>query len=124
MKHIPLTTLTFLIFLCILFYSCKPNSKQTPETAIIPEINENPYQDAEMKAVIIPSEKNTFGYDIYVYDAILIHQPSRPGVSGNLGFATEEDALKVAELVIIKMRNNEMPPTITMQELQELGVLK
>ena len=110
-----------IVSLCI---GCKSTTKQTTEAEITTEINENPYKDAEIKAVIISSEDNTFGYDIYVYDAILIHQPSRPGVSGNLGFTTEEDALKVAELVIIKMRNNEMPPTVTMQELQELGVLQ
>ena len=84
---------------------------------------DNPYKDAEIKAAIIPSENGTFGYDIYLYDAVIIHQPSRPGLPGMSGFATKEDALKVAELVIQKIRNNEMPPTVTVRELQELGVL-
>jgi len=83
----------------------------------------NPYKDAELKAVIIPSENNTFGYDIYMYDAVLVHQPSRPGLPGNNGFASEEDAMKVAELVIKKIRNNELPPTVTIEELRALGVL-
>ena len=83
----------------------------------------NPYKDAEIKAVIIPSENNTFGYDIYVHGAVLVHQPSRPGIAGNAGFATEEDAMKVAKLVIKKIRNNELPPTVTIDELRELGVL-
>ena len=94
---------------------------QTKEDVIIQK--DNTYKDAQIKAVIIPSEGNTFGYDIYLYDAILIHQPSRPGLSGNIGFSTEEDAMKVAELVIKKMRNNEMPPTVTIKELRGLGVL-
>jgi len=83
----------------------------------------NPYKGTEIKAVIIPAENNTFGYDIYVYGAVLIHQPSRPGLPGNEGFATEEDAMKVAELVMKKIRNNEMPPTVTVEELRALGVL-
>ncbi|MCL2041712.1 MAG: DUF4907 domain-containing protein [Bacteroidales bacterium] len=56
-------------------------------------------------------------------NTVLIHQPSRPGLSGNAGFATEADAMKVAELVIKKIRNNEMPPTVTIEGLQELEVL-
>jgi len=36
---------------------------------------------------------------------------------------TEEDAMKVSELVIKKIRNNEMPPTVTVEELRGMGVL-
>lgn len=112
---------------CFLCSSCNTGAKQRTQEQQIEKNqvmeSENPYKDAEMTAVVIPSEENTFGYDIYVDDAILIHQPSRPGISGNLGFATEQDALKVAELVIQKLRNNEMPPTVTMQELEVLDVL-
>ena len=108
----------FLLFGCWFVWD---RAAQTHEEVFVQEVN--PYKDAEIKAVIIPSENNTFGYDIYLYDAVLIHQPSRPGISGNAGFSTEENALKVAELVIKKIRNNEMPPTVTVQELQALGVL-
>jgi hypothetical protein len=31
--------------------------------------------------------------------------------------------MKVAELVIKKIRNNELPPTVPIEELRELGVL-
>jgi len=95
---------------------------QTEEVVTVQE--DNPYKDADLKAVIIPSENNTFGYDIYLYDAVLIHQLSRPGLPGNAGFATAEDAMKVAELVIKKIRNNEMPPTVTIQELRELLIIE
>ena len=83
----------------------------------------SPYRDAEITAEINPAEGNTFGYDIYVYGSVMVHQPSRPGLPGNAGFATEEAARKVADLVIRKIRNNELPPTVTIEELRELGVL-
>ena len=35
----------------------------------------------------------------------------------------EEAAKKVAEFVIKKIRNNELPPTVTIEELRALGVL-
>ena len=41
----------------------------------------------------------------------------------NVGFAMEEDARMVAELVIKKIRNNELPTTVTIEELRKLGVL-
>jgi len=113
-----------IISICFLCGSCNSPAKKTNTTEVAQVVEqENPYKDAEIKAVIIPSEDDTFGYDIYLYDAVLIHQPSRPGLSGNLGFATAEDAMKVAELVIKKIRNNEMPPTVTLQELKELKVI-
>jgi len=108
----------FLLVGCLFLFFHNKNEQENS----IPEVV-NPYRDAEINAVIIPAENNTYGYDIYVYCSVLVHQPSRPGLPGNAGFATEEDAMEVAELVIKKIRNNDMPPTVTIQELRELGVL-
>ena len=96
--------------------------EQGKEEFSVPDAT-SPYRDAEIKAEIIPSENNTFGYDIYIYGSVIVHQPSRPGLPGNAGFASKEDAMKVAELVIKKIRNNEIPPTVTIEELRALGVL-
>jgi len=124
-KSIPIILpLSLFLSTILLWHGCQPNAQPTATATPTENIEQaNPYKDAEIKAVVIPSEDNTFGYDIYLYDAVLIHQPSRPGLSGNAGFATEADAMKVAELVIKKIRNNEMPPTVTIEELQGLGVL-
>jgi hypothetical protein len=65
-----------------------------------------------------------FGYDIYRNDAVYIHQPNIPAVPGNNGFSTVEDARKTASLMIYKIENNIMPPSISTQELDSLGVLK
>jgi len=108
---------------CLLIIIFSGNKEKKIEINNI-EQNSNPYKYAEISAVIIPSEGNTFGYDIYVFGSVLIHQPSRPGLPGNKGFATEEDAIKIAELVIQKIRNNQMPPTVTIEELIKLGVVE
>ena len=126
MKNATVKTKIIIIFVSIFLLVCGRflwnHREQTKGDTSSPEIA-NPYSDAEIKAVIIPSENNTFGYDIYVWGSVIIRQPSRPGLPGNAGFATEEDAMKVAELVIKKIRNNEMPPTVTIEELRALGVL-
>jgi hypothetical protein len=42
----------------------------------------------------------------------------------NEGLSTKERAQNVAELVMKKVKNNDMPPSITIEELNNLGVLK
>lgn len=71
---------------------------------------------------IIDVLHNTFGYDIFVDGKLMVHQPTIPGVSGNDGFKKKADAEKVAQLVITKIRDGIMPPTVTRQEMEKLGV--
>ena len=54
----------------------------------------------------------------------MIHQPNIPGMPGNRGFKTRAQAEKITELIIYKIKNNIMPPTVTVEELDSLGVLK
>ena len=82
------------------------------------------YATAELDIKIIPGINNTFGYDITLDGRPFIHQPHIPGMPGNEGFPTTERARKVAELVVKKIRNNEMPPGVTVEELNSLGVLQ
>ena len=84
----------------------------------------NPYKDADISIKIIPSSNKTYGYDIILYGKPLVHQPSIPGLLGNEGFTTKERAQKVAEFVVNKIRNNEMPPKVSMEDLNSMGVLK
>jgi len=71
---------------------------------------------------IINSDQNTFGYDILDNNRLMIHQPAMPAVPGNKGFATKEDAAKVAKLVIKKINKNILPPSVTPQELNNLKI--
>jgi len=90
------------------------------------EVNQqkNPYANAQITIKIIPSVKKTFGYDILLQGKPLVHQPNIPGLPGNEGFTTKERARKVAEFVVKKIRNNEMPPMVTIDNLNNMGVLK
>ena len=71
---------------------------------------------------LIASAGNTYGYDILQNSHKLIHQPSKPGLPGNRGFTRKVDAVKVAKLVISKIKNNQMPPTVSKQEMDSLKV--
>lgn len=73
------------------------------------------------KIIIAPSK--TFGYDIYCDKKLLIHQSSVPALAGNNGFKRKSDATKVAKLVIIKLTEGEMPPTVSIEEMKNLNVM-
>lgn len=80
--------------------------------------------DSDLRIEIITSNDSTFGYDIFRDEKLLIHQPHVPAVPGSKGFNAREHAMKVAELVVEKIRNNTFPPSVSVDELDSLGVPK
>lgn len=73
---------------------------------------------------IIDAPNNTYGYDIFAEDMLIIHQPSIPALPGNEGFKSKIGAEKIAQLVITKTKKGEMPPTITIDEMKKLKAIK
>lgn len=65
-----------------------------------------------------------WGYDIYMNGSMYVHQPHIPAISGNKGFRSEADAKRTAELVIHKIKNNIIPPSLSVKELDSLGVIE
>lgn len=84
----------------------------------------NPYANAQLTTKIIPSVNKTFGYEILLDGRTFVLQPNIPALPGHEGFNTKEKAQKVADFVVKKIRNNEMPPTVTIEDLNNMGVLK
>jgi hypothetical protein len=104
--------------------SAGPPKDPSPQQKLSTEEKTNPYKDADISIKIIPSANKTYGYDILLYKRPLVHQPNVPGLPGNEGFTTKERAQKVAEFVVRKIKNNEMPPTVSIEDLNKMGVLK
>ena len=82
------------------------------------------YTNSNLTYNIIDAPNNTFCYDVYADGKLLIHQTSIPALPGNEGFKTKQDAEKVVLLVIDKIKRGEMPPTVTIEELKKLKVIK
>lgn len=116
-------------FLIILFFAgllIRPylSNKQPQETNEFDSSQFNSqYKDASITFEFIEADSNTWGYRILIEGSPVIIQPNKPGLPGNEGFKTQQQAGKVAKLVISKIRNGEMPPTVTIDELKGLGVL-
>ncbi len=92
------------------------SAKQFPEASA--------YANAKLTYEVIAAPKHTYGYDVFADGRLMIHQTSAPALPGNEGFKTKEDAAKVALLVIDKIRKGEMPPTISIDEMKKLNVIK
>lgn len=78
-------------------------------------------EELNAEAKIIEVEGG-FGYDIFVNNQPYIHQPHIPSINGNQAFKTKEDAEKVADLVVQKIEGNIIPPSVSPEELQALGI--
>lgn len=63
-----------------------------------------------------------WGYELYVDGKRTISQPIIPAVPGNDAFATEEDAKKIGELARQRMQSTGSFPTISIHDLDSLGI--
>jgi hypothetical protein len=82
----------------------------------------SPFNNTDTIYRIIPARGNTYGYEILVKNKVLIRQLNIPGKPGTHGFKKKTDAERVAALVLIKLRQGIMPPTIYDTELKELQI--
>ena len=124
-------TLLFLIYLCCNIsanaqQANKSKKKSTQKTTQnkngTPEFpSRESFKNAKLTYKIIPAPNNTWCYDIFKDGSMCIHQNSIPGVAGINGFTTKEKAEKVAQLVITKIQNGEMPPTVSQEEMKAVG---
>ena len=64
-----------------------------------------------------------WGYTVFVNGKVFIKQSFIPVIEGNKSFPKEEDAIKLATLVVSKLKDHEKP-TIRMDELQQLGIVE
>ncbi|MBA2421752.1 MAG: DUF4907 domain-containing protein [Chitinophagales bacterium] len=125
LTHRKLAILFLLHCISVTMLCAQPPLKSMPldnSAAQFPEASA--YADADLTYKIIDAANNTFCYDIYAGGRLMIHQTSAPGLPGNEGFKSEEDAAKVARMVIEKIRKGEMPPTVTNDEMKNLNVIK
>lgn len=120
--------LKFILWIGCLFlnitilYAQAPASPQANNTVSFPASSAT--ANKILTYQIIDAPNNTFCYDIYADGRLMIHQTSIPGLPGNEGFKTKDDAIKVAEMVVYKIRNGEMPPTVSIDEMKSLHLNK
>ena len=114
--------LFFLILPLLLFCSCNQHSpsNEITEGTVVSKKNFN--AKIELKTYPNNNTLSGFGYDIFINDSLYVHQPHIPAIQGEKGFASKLDAEKIGNLVIIKIRNGVIPPSITINDLDSLSI--
>ncbi|PIP55035.1 MAG: hypothetical protein COX07_02090 [Bacteroidetes bacterium CG23_combo_of_CG06-09_8_20_14_all_32_9] len=133
-KTILLVIIAFCACMMVGYYAHKIIIQPSSSAGKKEPVKENPYAKAKIEIktyqtnIQIVNADNindsNWGYDIYIYNALYIHQPNIPAINGNRGFKSENDARKIAAFVVNKIRNNNMPPSVKISELDSIGVLK
>ena len=108
-----------------------PSSSDAPHTDSIVKgsLVQNDTLAAEMTGkqidyFIITVPNNQYGYYIMIDGQMYIEQKTIPAVEGTAGFTSQEDAEKVAKLVVEKIKQGILPPDVTIAELKELGIIE
>lgn len=116
-----------------LVISCTGKTEEKPQDTPAeqkPTVTYNPYKDAEITVEIFKVDSSDsngatgWGYDIMINGQLYIHQPNIPAVMGNSGFSSEEKAREAGEMIVSKIRNNILPPSVTVEELESRGLLE
>ncbi len=104
------------------------HNEQITETSDTPQPPTFSSQSFEVKTFeikdTVSGKSLGWGYDIYVDGKRNIHQPILPGVAGNKHFSSEEHATITGTFAVNKMKQTGGLPTITIKELDSLGVTK
>ena len=103
----------------------QPPKQENAAAQFLPKaFGTNAYAHTKLTYKIFDAPNHTYGYDVLADGGLMIHQKSIPAMPGNEGFKTKADASKVAQLVISKIKKGEMPPTVTIEEMKKLKVIK
>lgn len=109
-------------------YSQQPLSPSpqfaTPSKVTPAQFSKSQNENTRLTYIIIDAPDHTFGYNVYMERKLVIHQSAIPGVAGTKGFKTKKNAAAIAQLVIGKMQNGEMPPAVSINEMKKLNVIK
>ena len=115
----------FFITIILLSYSCgTKSSRAVDNSASVSSADvspKGPFPD-DIKSKPFRNSDSTWGFTIYVNGKIYIHQQAISVRGSTSGFRTEEDASKTSELFIRKIKNHISPETVSVKELDSLGI--
>jgi hypothetical protein len=111
----------------VLLSSCGTEVSETVNLDLPNNLNpveaEQPKAEPVFGVQVFPNDTSGWGYDITIDGKPSIHQPHIPAISGNIAFASKSDALQVGQLMVKKIVNGEMPPSVTPAEMDSLGIV-
>jgi len=117
-----------LIILVLVFVSCEDAiPKESPNNEGVtltdkPVEAEKGEKNSSVYEVRTVENASGWGYEVWQDGAMVIKQEHIPAVQGIRAFSSQEQAQKAAEIIKAKLDQGIFPPTMSMAELQSIGV--
>jgi hypothetical protein len=113
---------SILFFLCIgTFVACSTEPKEVLNETETPARKNK--TASEYTFLTVQNQNSEWGYQLFKDGQLMINQQNIPAIQGNKGFSSKNDAEKIATYILEKVKKGEFPPTISVEELDSLGVL-
>jgi hypothetical protein len=108
-------------FVLLFIVACSQTSSKSSDE----ESNDDSSTITSEKYEVITTENpdKSYGYQILKDGKLMIDQKNIPAIQGNRGFSTKSDAEKIANFAIDKIKKGVFPPTISVEELDSLGII-
>ena len=117
-----------LIILVLVFFSCKDavpkKSSKNEDLTLTDKPKEAEKREKNSSVCEVRTVENSlgWGYEVWQNGAMVIKQEHIPAVQGIHAFSSQEQAQKAAEIIKAKIEQGIFPPTMSMAELQSIGV--
>lgn len=108
------------LFIILLVFSCENSTKMEHES---PKPKEPVEAPTGLSYRVEFKDDLGWGYQIFDGSTLILNQDHIPAIQGNIGFPSKSAAEKTAKYIIQKLENDIFPPTLTVTELDSLGVI-
>lgn len=115
---------TCLILSILVLFSCdNSESKRSLNTSNDRDVYSGKVQDPAYTMEVIENAEFGWGYQLFKDGKLMIDQKHIPAIQGEKGFSSKEKAEITGNYILRKIKNGDFPPTVSVQELDSLGVL-
>ncbi len=115
--------LLYLLLIVSFFTSCDSATKQVDEELTDTKATANKTVTEEFSMRVIENIDATWGYQLLRDGKVMIDQKNIPAIQGNRGFSSKEKAELMGDFILEKVKNGGFPPTVSIEEMDSLGVL-
>jgi hypothetical protein len=112
----------FVSFVILFVVACSEKPSKSSEDEINGDTNTT-LASEKYEVITTENPDQSFGYQILKDGKLMIDQKNIPAIQGNRGFSSKSDAEKIANFAIDKIKKGAFPPTISVEELDSLGVI-
>ena len=113
----------FFILFSLIIVGCNSNIEPSKEEIYDTKVPLKNNTDNEFSIVTIENQDATWGYQLLKDGKLMIDQKNIPAIQGNRGFSTKQNAEIMGNFILEKVKNGGFPPTVSIEEMDSLGVL-